>query len=70
MRTLEVLEVRGKERCPHACLGLREAAADCRYPSPVLCIVGGAWGARSALVHKVTPAADDQVAIVVDWVLA
>ena len=28
------------------------------------------WGAHSALVHKVTPAADDQVAIVVDWVRA
>ena len=33
-------------------------------------VAGGAWGAHSALVHKVTPAADDQVAIVVDWVRA
>ena len=29
-------------------------------------VAGSARGARSALVHKVTPAADDQVAIVVD----
>ena len=33
-------------------------------------VAGSARGARSALVHKVTPAADDQVAIVVDWVRA
>ena len=33
-------------------------------------VAGGAQGARSTLVHKVTPAADDQVAIVVDWVRA
>ena len=32
--------------------------------------VAGGQGAHSALVHKVTPAADDQVAIVVDWVRA
>ena len=33
-------------------------------------VAGSARRSRSALVHKVTPAADDQVAIVVDWVRA
>jgi len=33
-------------------------------------VAGSERCSRSALVHKVTPAADDQVAIVVDWVRA